>query len=199
MAKENRRVKMTKSLLCSSFLTLLQEKPLSRITVKEICEGADVNRSTYYAYYTDPYDQLNQMVQTFLQEQTVYMDTILNGAESGDAFFEEVVMKKLQYGQENKQLLRVLLGEHGDPNLEQNILMFFSRIIFPDESASSLQFQQQDFIYHACGSFGLMRWWIMQDCIEPPEVLAHRIAEMTKHIRDQFSRSRSPHNVIKLR
>ena len=85
MAKENRRVKMTKSLLCSSFLTLLQGKPLSRITVKEICEGADVNRSTYYAYYTDPYDQLNQMVQTFLQEQTVYMDTILNGAESGDS------------------------------------------------------------------------------------------------------------------
>ena len=52
-------------------LTLLQKKPLSRITVKEICEGADVNRSTYYAYYADPYDQLNQMVQTFLQEQTV--------------------------------------------------------------------------------------------------------------------------------
>ena len=199
MAKENRRVKMTKSLLCSSFLTFLQEKPLSRITVKEICEGADVNRSTYYAYYTDPYDQLNQMVQTFLQEQTVYMDTILNGAESGDALFEGVVLKMLQYGRENKQLLQVLLGKHGDPNLEQNILMFFARIIFPDESAPGSQFQQQDFIYHACGSFGLMRWWIMQDCIEPPEVLAHRIAEMTKHIRDQFSRSRSPHNVIKLR
>ena len=149
MAKENRRVKMTKSLLCSSFLTLLQGKPLSRITVKEIREGADVNRSTYYAYYTDPYDQLNQMVQTFLQEQTVYMDTILNGAESGDAFFEEVIIKMLQYGRENKQLLQILLGEHGDPNLEHSLLMFFSRIIFPDESAPGSQFQQQDLIYHA--------------------------------------------------
>ena len=198
MAKENRRVKMTKALLCSSFLTLLQEKPLPRITVKEICEGADVNRSTYYAYYTDPYDQLHQMVQTFLQEQTIYMDTILNSAGSGDSFFEEVITKMLQYGRENKQLLQVLLGEHGDPNLEQNILMFFERIIFPDESAPGSQLQQQDFIYHACGSFGLMRWWIMQDCRELPEVLAHRIAEITKHIRAEFNNT-PPYNAIQVR
>lgn len=196
MAKETRRVKMTKSLLCGSFLTLLQEKPLPRITVKEICEGADVNRSTYYAYYTDPYDQLRQMVQTYLQEQTVYMDTIMNSAGSGEAFFEEVVMKMLQYGRENKQLLQVLLGEHGDPDLEKNILMFFAKIIFPDGSAPGAQIQQQDFIYHACGSFGLMRWWIMQDCGEPPEALAHRIAEMTRPIRAQFSGSRSPRKDI---
>ena len=54
MPKENRRVKMTKMLLNESFLKFLAEKPLARITVKEICEDAGVNRSTYYAHFTDP-------------------------------------------------------------------------------------------------------------------------------------------------
>ena len=35
MQKENRRVKMTKTLLNESFLKFLEKKPLSRITVKE--------------------------------------------------------------------------------------------------------------------------------------------------------------------
>ena len=51
--KESRRVKMTKMLLNESFLKFLAEKPLPRITIKEICEDADVNRSTYYAHFTD--------------------------------------------------------------------------------------------------------------------------------------------------
>lgn len=54
MSTENRRIKMTKALLNDSFLNVLKKKPLARITVKEICECADVNRSTYYVYYSDP-------------------------------------------------------------------------------------------------------------------------------------------------
>lgn len=55
MEKENRRTKITKLLLTDSFLHLLEQKPLPRITVKDICDYADLNRSTYYRYFTDPY------------------------------------------------------------------------------------------------------------------------------------------------
>ena len=40
---------------------LMREKPINKITVKELCERADVNRSTFYAYYTDIYD-LNKKI-----------------------------------------------------------------------------------------------------------------------------------------
>ena len=43
---ESRRVKMTKNLLNNSFLDCVSEKPLEKVTVTEICERADVNRST---------------------------------------------------------------------------------------------------------------------------------------------------------
>ena len=49
----DRRVKYTKMVLRNALIKLLETKPISRITIKEICEEADINRTTYYAHYTD--------------------------------------------------------------------------------------------------------------------------------------------------
>ena len=50
---ENQRTRLTKRLLRENLLELLKEKPVEYITVKELCEYAELNRSTFYAYYTD--------------------------------------------------------------------------------------------------------------------------------------------------
>ena len=49
--KDNRRVHYTKAALRQSLISHLKKKPIDRITVKEICETADLNRGTFYAYY----------------------------------------------------------------------------------------------------------------------------------------------------
>jgi AcrR family transcriptional regulator len=61
----DRRVKYTKMVLKDSLIKLMQEKPISRITIKAICEDADVNRATYYSHYKDQFDQLNQIEAEF--------------------------------------------------------------------------------------------------------------------------------------
>ncbi|MDD5954164.1 MAG: TetR-like C-terminal domain-containing protein [Firmicutes bacterium] len=185
MQKENRRVKMTKALLNESFLKFLEEKPISRITVKEICEDADVNRSTYYVYYSDPYDQLHKIEDTFIREQAVYIDAILQNGEQDDPSFTNVINKLLHYYQERKHMLRVLLGKHGDIHLEYDILAFFAdRILSYGSSRRKLpQEQMQDYIYAASGCFGLIIYWIMTDCKEEPGQLARRISDFTRGVR----------------
>ncbi len=42
-------------------LELLQSKPLSKITITEICEKADLNRSTFYAHYVEVRDLLHEI------------------------------------------------------------------------------------------------------------------------------------------
>ena len=59
MNKENQRVKLTRQLLQNSLIELMQEKPIAKTTIKEICETADINRSTFYLYYADQYALLN--------------------------------------------------------------------------------------------------------------------------------------------
>lgn len=57
MEKESRRVQMTKLLLHNAMVQCLKEKPPEKLTVTEICQIADVNRTTYYKYFTDPIEQ----------------------------------------------------------------------------------------------------------------------------------------------
>ena len=51
--QENQRTRLTKRLLREGLLELLRDKPVEHITVKELCEMAELNRSTFYAYYND--------------------------------------------------------------------------------------------------------------------------------------------------
>lgn len=178
MAQENRRVKMTKALLADSFLRLLKEKPLPRITVKDICDGADVNRSTYYVYYADPYDQLSKMEDNFLADQTVFIENLLASA-SGEIPFETSLAQMMHYWRDHKQMLQVLLGDHGDTMFSQRILLFFAKQILGSNQAQLTNIQLADYVYHASGSFGLMRYWLMQDCEESPEEIAHKITQLT--------------------
>lgn len=54
--KEDRRVRYTKQAIRDGFLRLLAEKPIEKISVTEICREADINRGTFYAHYSDPYE-----------------------------------------------------------------------------------------------------------------------------------------------
>ena len=61
--KTDHRTKYTRKVICDSFLEILETTPIQRITVKAICEKADINRSTFYRYYKDPYDLLDQLME----------------------------------------------------------------------------------------------------------------------------------------
>ena len=57
----DRRVKRTKRALRDALLSLLEKKPINEISVTELTNLADVNRATFYFYYTDLLDMLQQI------------------------------------------------------------------------------------------------------------------------------------------
>ena len=74
---ENRRVRMTKRLMKDAMLELLEKQDLAGISVTAICNTADVHRSTFYKYYSDPADLLSEIEQDIL-ERIPFPPTILN-------------------------------------------------------------------------------------------------------------------------
>ncbi len=66
MKKTDARVRYTQRVLKESFLTLLREKPVNRVTVKEVCELAELNRATFYAHYSDCFALLESIEQELL-------------------------------------------------------------------------------------------------------------------------------------
>ena len=49
--RDNRRVSMTKRIIKDTFIEMLEKKNIQKIYVRELCETADINRSTFYKYY----------------------------------------------------------------------------------------------------------------------------------------------------
>ncbi len=68
MKKTDARVRYTKNAIKEAFLACLEEKPVNRITVKEVCDRAQLNRATFYAHYRDCYDLLESLEGELLGE-----------------------------------------------------------------------------------------------------------------------------------
>ena len=66
--QESRRVRMTRRLMKDAMLELLEKEELANISVTALCETADVHRSTFYKYYTDPADLFREIEQDFLEQ-----------------------------------------------------------------------------------------------------------------------------------
>ena len=55
------RIEKTKQSIINAFIEIRSRKEVERITVKELCEKARINKSTFYAHYKDIYDLSDQL------------------------------------------------------------------------------------------------------------------------------------------
>ena len=55
------RIEKTEKGIRNAFIELRSRKPLEKITIKELCEHAYINKSTFYSYYKDIYDLSERM------------------------------------------------------------------------------------------------------------------------------------------
>lgn len=168
---ENRRVRLTKRMLKDALLEQLEKKDLPDISVTAICEAADVNRSTFYSYYTCPSDLLREIEAEVLDRiplPPIPLDSqeerqLLQATE---AFFD--------YVKENERVLRVLFAESGDYGFTAVLVdLLCSQYIPAVENADE---QSSVFIrrYVANGTVGMLREWVMSGF----PISSREIAEM---------------------
>lgn len=62
------REKKTKRSIKNAFLQLRAQKPLERITVKELAESAEISKATFYLHYRDIYDLSGQLQDEVIQD-----------------------------------------------------------------------------------------------------------------------------------
>ncbi|MDY3281523.1 TetR/AcrR family transcriptional regulator [Dysosmobacter sp.] len=74
---EDRRARRTRRLLKESLLELMQEKPFSQISVRDVTERADVNRTTFYLHYTDTARLLQSVEEDLLSDARTLIDAHL--------------------------------------------------------------------------------------------------------------------------
>lgn len=112
----NRRVQFTKNALREAMIELITEKPLTSITVKDVCARADINRSTFYLHYKD--------VDSLLVEVEDYaIDYINLRFSSPEHAFDEFAafLNHLKATPRVCKLFFALGGERGDPRFNRRL------------------------------------------------------------------------------
>ena len=165
----NRRVKYTKMVLRTSLLELMETRPINKITVKEICARADVNRGTFYAHYSDPYDLLSQIEQELYKaiEQSFEKSSTEKPTSTllGDIFAAIA---------EQGDLCKILFSEFGDKE-------FIQKIVYMAHDRSMKEWRVKDgpawwpealYAFSAHGIGGVIENWVKTGMQESPQEMA---------------------------
>lgn len=118
MKKQLEVRKKTKMELKEAFWELYCYLPMHKITVRLICEKAGYNRSTFYEYFLDIYDVLEQIENTLIAEVEKY--PLTNQLASKEETPMEIAML-IDLFEKNRKYFLVLLGENGDPSFQMKL------------------------------------------------------------------------------
>lgn len=175
----DRRVKRTKKLLRDSLFSLLQKKSINEITVTELTEVADINRATFYFYYTDIFDMLDQIQ----NEAYELFEDVLQGADECAATpeaFVKYVENILVFCKQNTAIARFVITREYTNN---KVLTKIKKSLAKNVPVAKEQYAQEDprrFILNfALNSLtGTVVDWMDDGMVIPPDVMAEFIAEM---------------------
>lgn len=160
--KNNQRTRLSKLLLKNALMDLLKEKgSVSKISVRELCDTAELNRSTFYAHYNEPKDLLEELENELLQSTKDHLEKI--GAEN-DVGAHKYLLSFLKYIRDNDKPFRTLLVDAADPEfrsrfMQQSIIQFIQNL----EITFSKEVEQYVYSYILNGSTGVIIQWIRSD------------------------------------
>lgn len=172
--KTDRRVRRTKTLLTNALFSLLKERSYKDITVKELCDAADINRGTFYLHYKDIYDMVERLEQEVLCElrQLIAAHTPDNPHTNP----APVIYDIFRYVGEHQDLYRALLGPNGDISFLSQVKQMFRDWLLdlctPLLSDDDLTRFEHYYSYVAAGCVGLIESWLTSDTPESVSEIA---------------------------
>jgi AcrR family transcriptional regulator len=178
--KMDRRVKYTKMVLKQSLLNLMRDKPIEKITVKDICEKADINRGTFYAHYKDPSNLLAQIENELFDEINSSVESSLN-AESISGLLNEIFVSI----RKNIDLCRVLFSDYGDKVFVRRIMNIARersitewKKVIPSTKDEQLE---RLYTFYASGCVAIVQDWFQNGMKESPQELSDFIEKISFH------------------
>lgn len=165
--KNNQRYKSSSEKIETAFLSLLLNKSYEDISVSDICERGEINRSTFYAHYDDINDLVIKIESRFAQGMALIFNF-------GERHTHEAFIEMFEFVKKNKYFYKAFLNipyaTLAEKNVKQQIL---SNI---NDKSMNPKLDGIELIYRAnffgAGIKELCRLWIERDCKETPEKMA---------------------------
>ena len=120
------RITKTKKAIINSFLSIRAKKPLEKISVKELCEMAMINKSTFYSHYGDIYELSDSLENEVVLSVIRSMDHPEFIMENSGEFTRQLF---LGY-QSQDHLIRILFSDNRSSLLVSKIDKALKELVF---------------------------------------------------------------------
>lgn len=176
--KEDRRVLLTKRMLKGALIEMLKERDIYHISIRELCETADVNRTTFYKYYGSQFDLLADMEEDIL-------DFVSKSVEHNKDDPEKTVLTVCKYLEENIEFARLIINNNVDSLFPSKLFSLDNIKAYTVEKFPSIKGEKElEYLYNflTYGAFRVVCIWINKEKRESPEVFAKIVVQMLLHM-----------------
>lgn len=177
---QDRRTIKTKRALRKAFLKLFKKKDINKITVSDITKLADLGRGTFYLYYKDVYDLLENIEKEVLEEIGDLFDKTLLSDSPPD--FLSFMEKTMEYINENKDVFDIILSAKGSVLFLEKLKSFFRKKELQERKHNHLstdtEYDQYEVTYVISGVVGIIQDWVRNGMNHPPKQMAQIVEKI---------------------
>lgn len=159
------RVRYTKHIIRTTFLSLLKEYPVNKITVTMICKQAEINRATFYKYFDNPYDCLAKIEEELLEEM---QDKIIKSRSREFASVFKIILDLLKAHADD---YCILFSQNGDQVFKERVfgLCYHENMDLIASRFENLSPKEQEWLYDFIleGCNGILNRWISHGMQDP--------------------------------
>ena len=171
--KSPQRRTLTKRLIREAMLELLKTKNIQKISVRELCDAAGINRTTFYNHYNDTYEVLAEIETYFLEQLSAEEPA---GTATDLARHIELLCTRLQ---KNREISLLLLENNADPHFSEKLMTLRNcGTVWKMLGAAYTEDEQillGDFL--SSGAYALVFRWLKNGCQQPPKQVAELLAK----------------------
>src|SRR6516164_9340157 len=175
MAKTSidRRVARSREMLHQALLSLIMEKGYEPITVEDICERANVGRSTFYAHFTGK-DDLKRSGLGHLRQELLDRHRSASASEQSSAGPFGFSLPMFEHARDHMNLYRALVGSKGGAialdTIRQTLCEFVRGELAKTEGKDTNRVPREFVVQHIVGAYmAVLTWWLDGGAKLPPE------------------------------
>ena len=171
-----------------ALITLLEKKDFAYITIKEICDAAGVNRSTFYLHYENTSDLLVETTQYIIDKHLTYYSTDTASVslrydtwETSDLVFvtTEYLTPYLTFIKENQRIFKVAIKQFDSMNFGEVYGKMFTHIFDPILARFHVCEKEREYVmkFYLTGIVAIVMEWLGKDCRDEIDVIIKIITD----------------------
>ena len=158
-----------------ALISLLEKKDFEYITIKEICDTAGVNRSTFYLHYENTSDLLKETTRYIIDKHLAYYEIDqkrislqFETCKHEELLFitNEYLVPYLTFIKDNQRLFKVSIKQFNSLNMDEVYGRMFKHVFNPILERFNVPKKERAYVmkFYLTGVFAIVMEWLDKNC-----------------------------------